>query len=644
MQHTQALAIIVDLVYRDIYTHKGGLYDSSSYFPACRFNFRDLNLNFPRTFEPGCRYLLDCDWGHGSYWVNVVDKTEIANILTEIASFLEIKGDNPFKVRAYRNAARALLNLDESLETLIAENRLTQVESIGSHIAEKITTLFQKGKLPYYEKLKKSIPTGLLSLLEVPGLGPKKASILYKKLDIGSLHDLKQAAEKGKIAKIKGFGAKTEAKLLKTLQAHEVYQKRSLWWDAWNVAVPILEALKKIKGVKKGEICGSLRRKLETIGDLDFLIGSDSPKFVIDAFSKMGIEVLNKGETKCSIRLENGMQADLRVLPPKQFIYGLIYFTGSKEHNIKLRNRSLKRGYSLSEYGFEGKNPPKVRDEKEFYQALDLSYIPPELRENLKEIEAAEKKKIPELIEAKDIRGTLHNHTTASDGKNTLLEMVQAAEKLKWEYIGISDHSKSSFQANGLSEERLYEQIEQIAQMNRSKKFKIHILSGTECDILKDGSLDFSNDLLRKLDFVIASVHASFQLDEKTMTKRIIKALEHPEVTMLGHPTGRLLLKREPYLVNLRKVIDAAIANGKIIELNGNPFRLDMDWRLWHDAAQRGLKCCINADAHSIEQLTFFETGVNVARKGWLTPKDVINTLPFKGEKKCLQNILGLQG
>lgn len=569
-------------------------------------------------------------------------KKEIAEILEEIATLLEIKGENPFRVRAYRNGARALLNMEEDLSHVIKEEKLTEYPGIGEHLAEKITKLYKTGKLPYYEKLKKATPPGLLKLIQLQGLGPKKAKALYQKLKIRSVEDLKKAAEEGKIAKLKGFGAKTEKNILSALETRETYGKRVLWWNAWAVATEILESLRKIKGVKEAEICGSLRRKLETIGDLDFLVGSDQPKPVVDWFTSLGTKVIAKGETKCSIRLKSGMQADLRIVPPNQFVYALVYFTGSKEHNIKIRTMSLKKGWSLSEYGFEiekkGAAPPKIRDEEGLYKALDLSYIPPELRENLGEIEAAQKGLIPQLIEESDIRGTFHNHTTASDGRSNLKEMVEAAQKLGWEYIGISDHSKSSVQANGLTAERLLEQVEIIRKLNTSKKYDIHIFAGTECDILPNGSLDFPDNVLKQLDYVIASVHSSLSQDEKTMTKRIIKALEHPLTTMLGHATGRLLLQRQPYSVNLTKVIDAAIANKKIIELNGMPSRLDMDWRFWRGAVKKGLLCCINCDAHSAAQLEFFRAGVNAARKGWLTKKDVINTLPLSKIKDYLFN------
>lgn len=568
-----------------------------------------------------------------------MDKKEIAEILEEIATLLELKGENPFRIRAYRNGARALLNIDEDLGDAIEKETLTKYEGIGDHLAQKITKLYKTGRLPEYEKLKKATPPGLLKLIQVQGLGPKKVKTLYQKLKIRSPSDLKKAAAEGKIGKLKGFGAKTEQNILDALEHRESYQKRTLWWDAWQIAEALLTKLQKLKGVKEASICGSLRRKLETIGDLDFLAASDSPKTAMDWFISQASHVISQGETKSSIRLANGMQADLRIVSPKQYIYALVYFTGSKDHNIKIRTRSLKKGWSLSEYGFEPEKRmamPKINTEEGLYKALDLSYIPPEIRENLGEIEAAEKGAIPRLIEPQDIRGTLHNHTTASDGRSTLKEMAAAAEKLGWEYLGISDHSKSSYQANGQSAERLLEQVAAIRKLNASKEFKLRIFAGLECDILADGSLDFPDKILKQLDYVIVSVHSSLTQDEKTMTKRIIQALENPFATILGHPTGRLLLKREPYKVNMAKVIDAAIANKKIIELNGNPLRLDMDWRLWHAAARKGLRCCINTDAHSAEQHAFYQAGVNIARKGWLTKKEVINTLSLADMVKFL--------
>jgi DNA polymerase (family X) len=576
-----------------------------------------------------------------------INKNQIAQIFEEIAVLLELKGENPFRIRAYRNAARTLLNLDADIESLVAQGKLTDLEGIGKDLAEKITTLVKKNRLPFYEKLKKSVPAGLLEIMQVHGLGGKKIKAIYEKLKITSIAALKKACLQSKLSKLPGFGLKTEKNILHSLEHLKAYQKRHYWWDAMQIATPLLRALRKLKGVKKADIAGSLRRKLETIGDLDFLVASSQAKPVMKWFTSQPFvaRVLSTGGTKASIKLEEGMQADLRVVPEKHYGFALAYLTGSKAHNIKMRERALKRGWTLSEYGLEPTNPrrkgpfsstKKAVSEKEIYKALSLAYIEPELRENLGELEAAEKNTLPKLVEDRDIRGTFHNHTTASDGKSTLKEMVEAAQALGWEYIGIADHSPSSFQANGLSEQRLMKQLEEIRRMNTSKKFRPYIFSGIECDILPNGKLDFPDRVLKKLDHVIISVHSAMQQDEKTMTHRIIRAIENPYTTMVGHVTGRLLLRREPYKVNLAKIIDACIANHKIVELNSNPMRLDMDWRLWRSSAEKGLLCCINTDAHHASQLEFYRCGVGSARKGWLEKEHILNTRPLKQVQKYL--------
>ena len=575
-----------------------------------------------------------------------MDKKEIATVFEEIAFLLELKAENPFRVRAYRNAALAILNLDEDLQKVIKEERLTEIPGIGEDLAEKITTLFKTGRLPFYEKLKKSAPPGVSELMQIQGLGPKKIMTLYKKLKIHSIKALKEACLKNKVAALPRFGKKTQDNILNAITHREVYGQRHLWWNAVAIVTSLLEGFQKLKGVKKVEIAGSFRRKLETVGDLDFVIASSKPKPIMDWFISHPLvaSVLAKGETKSSVRLKEGMQVDLRIVPEEQFGSALCYSTGSREHTIRIRQMALKKGWSLSEWGITSKKNKKMQameTENALYKALGLSYIAPELREDRGEFEAAAKGKLPKLIEEEDIRGTFHNHTTSSDGKNTLQEMVTAAQKLGWEYIGISDHSKSSFQANGMTEERLHKQVEQIRALNASKKFRLHIFTGVECDILPNGALDFSDKVLKALDYVIVSVHSVFNQDEKTMTKRLIRAIEHPYSTMVGHVTGRILLKREGYRVNIQKVIDACIANGKIMELNATPNRLDMDWRFWHSAAEKGLLCCINTDAHSTDHLEFFRAGVNAARKGWLEKKQVINTLPLKELQKLLKKIQG---
>jgi len=576
-----------------------------------------------------------------------MNKDEVVRVLEEIAELLELKGENPFKVRAYRNAARSLLNLEKDINDVVKEKGLTDYPGIGESIGTKISTLVLKGRLPYYEKLRKATPSGLLELLQVQGLGPKKVQILYRKLHIHSIDELKKAAETGKIAKLKGFGTKTQNNILEALNRRKINQRRHLWWDAMEIATPILNALKKVQGVKKVEIAGSVRRRLETIGDLDFLVGSNESKPVMKWFTTQPFvdKILGQGETKASIISKGGMQMDLRIVPVEQFAFALCYFTGSKEHNIKIREKAIKLGWSLSEYGLEiikrgGKSPfspsKMPQTEEEIYRLFKLPYIPPELRENMGEIEAAAAGKLPQLIEENDIRGSFHNHTTATDGRSTLKQMIEAAEQFGWEYIGISDHSKSDFQANGLNEEQLAEEIETIRKLNTAKTYRPYIFAGLECNVLSDGSLDLSDAVLKKLDYVIVSVHSSLQQDEKTMTKRLIRAIEHPSTTIVGHVTGRVLLQRDPYAVNLSKVIDACIANRKIIEINGNPMRMDMDWRYWHAASQKGLLCCINADAHAADQLAFVRSGINVARKGWLEKKNVINTLSLKDIKTFL--------
>lgn len=572
-------------------------------------------------------------------------KEEIAAILNEIHVLLELQGDNPFKVRAYQNAARALEALDRDIGEIIEEKSLDKIKGVGKALAEKIETLYYKGHLKYYEDLKASIDVGLIEMLEIPGLGPKKIKAMHDKLAINSIKALEEACKAGKIATLDGFGEKTQEKILIGIQNKKAYGKRYLWWDANEIIQPIIDELKNLPEVIKVEAAGSLRRKLETVGDLDILVAGEDSKPIMDWFVNRNevIEVLAHGATKSSVRLQGGIQTDLRVVPMKQFYFALHHFTGSKEHNVQMRSRALSMGYSLSEWGLKLESRTHelteitVKSEAELFKNLNLSYIEPELREGMGEIESGQKDELPKLIELEDIRGVFHNHTTSSDGRATLRQMVKGAEALGWEYLGIADHSKSSIQANGLTEEKLNEQIEEINKLNKSKTHKIYIFSGIECDILKNGSLDFDDEILKKLDYVVASVHSSMSMSEEEMTKRIIKAIENPYVTMLGHITGRILLQREGYPVNIPKVIDAAIANNVIIELNSNPKRLDMDWRYWHKARDKGLKCAINPDAHSVESLKYYTAGVNCARKGWLRKEDVINTMKLKEMKKFLK-------
>ena len=559
-------------------------------------------------------------------------KSEIAAVLDEIATLLELMGENPFKIRAYSAGARTLESLTEDLGELIATNKLEEIPGMGEALVDKITTLHRDGVLPFHQKLKASIPPGLLEVIQIPGLGPKKVRALWTLLNIDDLAKLEAACTSGAVAELKGFGEKTQVKILEGIKNRVAYGKRHRWYEAAEVAEPILTGLRALPQTQRAESAGSLRRSRETVGDLDFLVASSDPATIMAWFvAYPGVkEVTAHGETKSSVRFESGLQADLRVVPLEQFYFALHHFTGSKEHNVAMRHRALGRGLSMSEWGFKSVDDktvaPGAKNEEEVFQALGLPWIPPELREGNGEIDAAEAGQLPKLVQLSDLRGVFHNHTTESDGDHTLDQMAAAAEAHGWEYLGISDHSKSSFQAGGLDEARLAKQLEDIAKLNVSKKYRVRVLSGSEVDILKDGTLDFSDDVLARLDFVVASVHNLFTLDREAQTARIIKAIENEHVDMVGHLTGRLLNKREPYDVDIAKVIDAAAANDTIIELNANPWRLDLDWRWWRRAAEKGVLCSINPDAHDIDQLAFAAHGVRIARKGWLTPAQVLNT------------------
>ena len=565
----------------------------------------------------------------------MMEKNDIAGILDEIATFMELTGENPFKIRAYSAGARILENMTEDLGELIDGGKLADIPGLGEALVDKITTLRRDGVLPFHQKLKASIPAGLLEVMQIPGLGPKKVRALWTLLAVEDLAKLKEVCESGAVAELKGFGAKTQEKILEGIKNRIAYGKRHRWYEAAAIAEPILAGLRALPEVSLAESAGSLRRARETVGDLDFLVASSEPKPIMDWFvAYPGVkEVTAHGETKSSVRFENGLQADLRVVPAEQFYFALHHFTGSKEHNVAMRHRALGRGLSMSEWGFKSVDDksvaPGAKSEEEVFRALGLPWIPPELREGNGEIDAAEAGNLPKLVQFSDLHGVFHNHTTESDGDHTLDQMAAAAEAHGWEYLGISDHSKSSFQAGGLDEARLAKQLEDIAKLNASKKYRVRVLSGSEVDILKDGSLDFTDDVLGRLDFVVASVHNLFTLDRDAQTARIIKAIENEHVDMIGHLTGRLLNKREPYEVDIAKVIDAAAANDTIIELNANPWRLDLDWRWWRRAAEKGVLCSINPDAHDVDQLAFAAHGVRIARKGWLTPAQVLNTRPL---------------
>lgn len=580
-------------------------------------------------------------------------KEAVADHLLNIAQLLELLGENPFKIRAYQNAAHALeVYTGDLYKTIKTEDGLESIEGIGKSVATKITELLQTGKIEYYETLQSQFPPTIFELFTLPGLGPKKVKALYEALHISSIAELETACQSGAIASLPKFGKKTEQNLLAAI----AYQKQSqAYFRLGDVAAEsrlLIEAIREIPEVSQVSEAGSRRRRREIVHDLDVVVATKNPTQVRAAFAQlpMVVQILSSGEKKVSLRLTSGISCDIRLVTTKEYPFTLHHFTGSKEHNIALRQRALhQKGWSLSEYGITPVDSPTrprvglgeepIQDEADFYKALGLAYIPPELRENTGEIEAAEKNEIPQLVELTQLRGTFHNHTTESDGHNTLEEMAEAARELGLEYLGIADHSKSSFQAHGLDSNRLLAQKKQIDALNQTYQERgIHfrIFAGVECDILRDGSMDFPDEILAQLDYVVGSVHNVFSLPEAEMTARIIRAIENPYVTMIGHLTGRLLLRREPYAVNIPAVIDAAAANDTILEINANPHRLDMDWRWWKLAKSKNVRCSINPDAHSTQELQNLWYGVAVARKGWLTAENIINCCSLKNIAKEL--------
>jgi DNA polymerase (family 10) len=573
----------------------------------------------------------------------MMDKKAIAAILEEMGTLLELQGANPFKSRAFHNASRAVDQITDDLAELIRTGALTEIKGIGKSISAIITDLATVGESKEYTDLRKSFPESLLQMLKIEGLGPKRIKILFETLGIKDLDALEKAAKNDALSEVPGFGKKSQENILRGIEAVRSRGERVLLPVAHQAAEEILSSLKKNAAVRTGEIAGSLRRRRETIGDIDLVLSAAEKdrSRLMDTFVALPQvdTIIARGETKSSVRLKAGIQCDLRIVSPGEYPFALNYFTGSKDHNVELRGRARKRGLSLNEYGFskldsvetrgKTKRVVRCRGEEDIYAALDLAYIPPELRENMGEIERAEKDALPNLVEEGDIRGTFHCHSTYSDGLGTLEQMAEAAAKLGWEYLGIADHSKAAAYARGLTKADVKRQFREIDAVNA--RSTVHLLKGTECDILPNGDLDFDDALLAEFDFVVASVHSNFKMPEEAMTRRIIKALTNKHVTMLGHPTGRLLLAREPYAVDMIKVIDAAAEHGKIIEINAYPNRLDLDWRLCKYAKERGVMIAINPDAHRMDELRYVYLGVSVARKGWLEKKDILNTRPLPG-------------
>jgi DNA polymerase (family X) len=559
------------------------------------------------------------------------------DVLERIALLLELKGENPFKVRAYRTGAEVVRGHPEDIVQLARDNQLDGIKGLGEALRDKLHELASTGSLGFYDRLKAEFPETIFELFDISGLGPKKIAALYKELQVASVAELKRVCESGEASALSGFGAKTVEKLLEAIAFRDQHAHTFRMDDAAQAASEILDYLRGHPHASRVEAAGSFRRAKETVHDLDFLVATRHPVSIMDAFvhAPFAASLIAHGETKSSIRLSNGLQCDLRAVKNEEWPYALAYFTGSKEHNIQMRSRALALGWTLNEYRLAPVNehshpaPDGIYEERDLHRALGLDYIDPALREGAGEIEAAEAGRLPRLLELENLRGTFHNHTTASDGSATLEEMAAAAIELGLQYLGIADHSKSSFQANGLDENRLLAQLDAIRVLNQTYDGAFRLFAGSEVDILKDGTLDFPDELLARLDYTVASVHNVFTLSEAEQTARIIRAIENPHVTMLGHPTGRLLLKRDAYPVNIPAIIDACAANGTIIELNASPWRLDMDWRWWRLAQEKGVLCSINPDAHSTEGLRDLYHGVRTARKGWLARAHVLNTLPL---------------
>ena len=560
-----------------------------------------------------------------------MDKHEIAKTLSDMAIIFELKGENPFKIRAYENAARVVEALDD-LEVRIEKDTLTEIMGIGKNLAGHVTELYKTGKIAEYEKLRKTIPEGVFGILEIPGLGPKKVKFLYEKLGVTDIGELELVCKHGSLRKHKGYGKKTEEKILHGIMYLHQNIGQHLYNHALAAALDVFDQIASSPLATRVEIAGSLRRKKEVIKDIDIVAGTKTPDKLMKFFTNLPqVERIDmSGGTKSAVILKSGISCDLRAVSDKEFPYALHHFTGSKEHNVAMRARAQKMGMKMNEYGLfkiSGKTEKLIpcKDETEIFARLGLKFIPPEIRENMGEIEAAERGLLPELITEKDVKGILHVHTTYSDGVNTIAELISAARKMGYAYLGICDHSQSASYAGGLKPPDLKKQWKEIDGFNQKLKgFKV--LKGIEVDILSDGTLDYPDNILAGFDFVIASVHSHFNMSEDEMTARAVKALSNPYVTILGHPTGRLLLSREPYKINMHKVIEAAAEKNVAIEINANPHRLDIDWRLIPYAKSKGVKIAICPDAHTAENMMDTMFGVGIARKGWLTPADVINT------------------
>jgi DNA polymerase (family 10) len=557
-----------------------------------------------------------------------MQRKSIPAVLEEIGALLEIEGENPFKAKAYTNAAKILASIDD-LDLLVAEGRLRAIKGIGETLPAKITEYVETGRIAYYEDLKERVPVSLLELLQVPNLGPKKIKMLYDELRIVSVGELENACRENRLTNLFRFGEKTQEKILKGIEFFRQHKGEFLLGEIYPVAVRLKERLETIVPPGSVEVCGSVRRRKEIVRDIDLLVASEDWATVSTHFRSMPEveEVLSEGETKTSCRLSSGIEVDLRVVSPRFQPCALVYFTGSKEHNVRLRGIAKRRGLKLNEYGlFDGDSQIALPDEAALYDFLGLSFVPPELREDLGEIEAAQDHALPHLIEVEDLRGALHVHTQWSDGTDDLQALAETAGKMGLTYVGICDHSQSAYYAGGLKTEDVIRQWERIDRFNAENR-DFCFFKGIESDILPDGSLDYPEEILSGFDFVVASVHSGFGMSQSDMEERILRAMRNPYTTIIGHPTGRLLLARDGYRVDMKRVVDGAAEYGVAIELNASPYRLDIDWRHLKQTKEKGVMISIDPDAHSAKGLYELIYGVGIARKGWQERENVLNVM-----------------
>ncbi len=558
-----------------------------------------------------------------------VHNEDIAKVFEEMADLLDIENANPFRVRAYRNAARSIRGLGHELEQMLADGTdLTKLPGIGTSLAAKIEEIIATGHARALDKLHKEVPASLEDLLHIPGLGPKRVRVLYQDLNIKTLKQLEHAARQGQLQTLPGFGAKTEQRILETIQSHPIAEKRFLHHTAHHYADPLVEYLGKVAGVLQVVVAGSYRRGQETVGDLDILVSAKSNSPVMQHFVDYDevTKVVSKGSTRATVFLRSGLQVDLRVVESQSFGAALHYFTGNKAHNIKIRQLAQQRGLKINEYGvFKGSNRIAGKTEQSVFKSVGLPYIPPELRNGGDEIQAARQHKLPTLIEQKDLQGDLHVHTRASDGHATIEEMAQAARQLGLKYIAITDHSASLSVAHGLDETRLQKHLEEIDRVN--EKFSdFKILKGSEVDILEDGRLDYHDSILSQLDLVIIAVHSKFRLSRQKQTTRILRAIDSKYISILAHPSGRLLGEREAYDVDMSRIITAASERGCYLELNSQPQRLDLNDTYCQQAKEQGVLVSINSDAHGPGDFDYLSGGIHQARRGWLEKEDVLNS------------------